>query len=185
MEMIQFASVVPERENLPYYIISMKWFEDWQAYTGCASRKDGEESEDIEEPRARHPGPINNNKQLTAILDLNERNRIDFNQEFSNNWHLKRGMKEDQHFKLVDREVWEILFNQYSGRLVPRTSVAVETEDPLRPDYIVESMYRQFEILTIPKVKYFQVELQQEIRVSNSDTIKELLQKIVQSDKFQ
>ena len=68
---------------------------------------------------------------------------------------------------------------------MPRTSVAVETEDPLRPDYIVESQYRQFEILTIPKVKYFQEELQKEIRVSNSDTIKELLQKIVQSDKFQ
>ena len=70
MEMIQFASVVPERENLPYYIISMKWFEDWQAYTGCGPRKDGEESEDIEEPRARHPGSINNNKQLTAMVAL-------------------------------------------------------------------------------------------------------------------
>ena len=36
MELIQFASVVPERENLPYYLISTVWFNNWQAYTGCA-----------------------------------------------------------------------------------------------------------------------------------------------------
>lgn len=39
MEQIQFSSVVPERENLPYYLISMTWFNNWQAYTGCAPRQ--------------------------------------------------------------------------------------------------------------------------------------------------
>lgn len=28
-QMIQFSSVVPERENLPYYIISMGWYQRW------------------------------------------------------------------------------------------------------------------------------------------------------------
>jgi len=34
-QMIEFSSVVPERENLPYYIITIDWFTRWQKYTGC------------------------------------------------------------------------------------------------------------------------------------------------------
>ena len=36
------SSVVPEQENLPYYIISMAWFNNWQAYTGCQEQEDSE-----------------------------------------------------------------------------------------------------------------------------------------------
>ena len=28
-QMIEFGSVIPEREGLPFYIISMKWFTRW------------------------------------------------------------------------------------------------------------------------------------------------------------
>ena len=34
-EILEFGSVIPERENLPYYIVSMAWFQRWQKYTGC------------------------------------------------------------------------------------------------------------------------------------------------------
>ena len=34
-EIIEFGSVIPEREDLPYYIVSMAWFQRWQKYTGC------------------------------------------------------------------------------------------------------------------------------------------------------
>ena len=47
-EMIEFSSVVPERENLPYYIISMQWFHRWQKYTGCFKVDLGEGEEAME-----------------------------------------------------------------------------------------------------------------------------------------
>ena len=57
-EMIQFSSVVPERENLPYYLISMPWFKNWQAYTGCAPKNDSDD--EMEEPqKGKYPGCIN------------------------------------------------------------------------------------------------------------------------------
>ena len=94
-------------------------------------------------------------------------------------------MKEDQHFKVVDRATWDILFQQYGGNVVPRISVAVETEDPLRPDYIVEIQHRTFEIVTYPKVKYFQESLVLDARVSRADTVKELVHKLCESIDFQ
>ena len=154
MEMIQFSSVVPERENLPYYLITMAWFNNWQAYTGCAPQNEGDE--EIEEPhRGKHPGMINPPSQLRAILDLKYDDKVQYTNDFFDNWHLKRGIKEDQHYKVIDQETWNILFNQYGGNIVPRISVAVQTEDPLRPDYIVEIQHRTFDIVTFPKVKYF------------------------------
>ena len=42
--MIEFGSVVPERENLTYYVINIQWFHRWQKYTGCF--KYDEEDED-------------------------------------------------------------------------------------------------------------------------------------------
>ena len=44
--MIQFGSVVPERESQPYFIISQAWFTRWQKYTGCFKVEDGSDDED-------------------------------------------------------------------------------------------------------------------------------------------
>ena len=94
MEMIQFSSVVPERENLPYYLITIAWFNNWKAYTGCESQN--ESDEEIEEPhRGKHPGMINPPSQLRAILDLKYDDKVQYNNDFFDNWHLKRGVKED------------------------------------------------------------------------------------------
>ena len=58
-------------------------------------------------------------------MDLKFDDKIRYGDDFFDNWHLKRGVKEDQHFKMVDRETWDILFNRYGGHVVPRISVAV------------------------------------------------------------
>ena len=92
MELIQFSSVVPERENLPYYLISMIWFKNWQLYTGCAPK---EELERQQESAPRYPGVINSGKQLEKILDTKFDTKINYKEDLFNNWHLKAGMKED------------------------------------------------------------------------------------------
>ena len=119
------CSVVPEEENLPYYIISMAWFNKWCAYTGCQEQEDSDEPQEAAGLSKNYPGQVNQDKQLMAILDLRRDGKIEYDQDFFDEWHLKRGMKEDQHYKVVDRQVWEILLAQYGGRSVPRISVAV------------------------------------------------------------
>ena len=39
---------------------------------------------------------MNQDKQLMAILDLKRDGKIEYDQDFFDEWHLKRGMKEDQ-----------------------------------------------------------------------------------------
>ena len=128
---------------------------------------------------------INTHAQLKAMIDTRFDDKIAFTNDFFENWHLKRGMKEDEHFKVVDRATWDILFHQYGGNAVPRISVAVQTEDPLRPDYIVEIQHRTFEIATFPKVKYCPEYIENvHARVSRADTVKEVLAKLCESATF-
>lgn len=56
---------------------------------------------------------------------------------------------------MVDFEIWSKLINRYGGNEIRRKSISVPTEEPTRPDYIVEVQLRRFKILTCPKVKYF------------------------------
>lgn len=71
---IEFGSVIPEREGLPFYIISMKWFSRWQRYTGCLKIEDSEDENSGLPTKDKskiilgpHPGSIN---QLADIKDL-------------------------------------------------------------------------------------------------------------------
>ena len=47
--MIEFGSVVPEREYLPYYVIPMDWYTRWQRYTGCFKSQVSDDSDDDED----------------------------------------------------------------------------------------------------------------------------------------
>lgn len=87
-------------------------------------------------------------------------------------------------FKVVDEQVWEILYNKYGGKELRRKSIVVPTEIPDRPDYIVEIQLRKFRILTWPKVKYFPNSLTNEVYCSRTDTVKELIDFICRSDRF-
>ena len=76
-------------------------------------------------------------------------------EDFYCNYYLQAGKKENQDYRVVDYEVWNKLYSKYGGNEVPRKSIAVPTDNPTRPDYIVEVQLRRFKILTWPKVKYF------------------------------
>jgi len=75
MQLIEFASVIPERDNLRYYVLSMKWFRRWQEYTMVETVTDNDDSKSTRDSLAvdrsmssslgpgrserRGPGPIN------------------------------------------------------------------------------------------------------------------------------
>jgi hypothetical protein len=63
--------------------------------------------------------------------------------------------------------------------------VSVPTEDPQRPDRIVEVQLRHFKVMTWPRVKYFSESLIAEAFCSRSDTVKELIYKLCTSGEFE
>jgi hypothetical protein len=105
--------------------------------------------------------------------------------DFFGKFYLKQGRKEDQDFKVVDEQVWNRLFGKYGGKEVRRHSIAVPTDSPTRPDYVVEVELRHFRIVTWPRVKYFPTVLEQSIYCSRSDTIKELIYRICHTSEFE
>jgi hypothetical protein len=48
MKIIDNSSVIPERANIMYHIVTMKWFEKWQAFVGLSKKSS-----------SKSPGPIN------------------------------------------------------------------------------------------------------------------------------
>ena len=105
--------------------------------------------------------------------------------DYFGKFYLKQGKKEDQDFKIVDVQVWNRLYGKYGGKEVRRHSIAVPTDNPTRPDYVVEVELRHFRIVTWPRVKYFPTVLEQEIYCSRSDTIKEFLYRICHTSEFE
>ena len=61
-------------------------------------------------------------------------------------------MKEDEHYKVLDEQTWNYLFNKYSGVDIPRLSIAIPSGDSI--DYVVEVNLRKFKVVTFPKVRY-------------------------------
>ena len=57
--------------------------------------------------------------------------------------HLKDGVKEDLHYKVVDETVWQFLFERYGGEDLPRLSIAVATNS-IKDDHLVEINLRRF-----------------------------------------
>ena len=194
--MLEFGSVVPERENLPYYIVSMAWFHRWQKYTGCIKVDVGDDDDGMEIDQVNkngisnsdvilgeHPGRINSDREIRDLTRVTERKVFTNELDFYGMFYLKDSKKEDEDFKVVDEQVWNILYPKYGGNEMRRKSITVPTENPERPDYIVEVQLRRFKILTWPKVKYFPQSLSLEVYCSRTDTVKELISKICQSEE--
>ena len=188
MEMIEYGGVIPERENLPYYLISIRWFTRWQKYTGCFKVEDDEEENDRGSSKVilgEYPGEINSDREMRDLcVRVNEKTIVP-EEDFYCNYYLQAGKKENQDYRVVDYEVWNKLYSKYGGNEVPRKSIAVPTDNPTRPDYIVEVQLRRFKILTWPKVKYFPQSLSQEVFCSRTDTVKELICRITSSEMYQ
>ena len=77
MEMIEYGGVIPERENLPYYLISIRWFTRWQKYTGCFKVEDDEEENDRGSSKVilgEYPGEINSDREMRDLcIRVNEK----------------------------------------------------------------------------------------------------------------
>lgn len=182
-ELMMMGSVIPERANLLYYIITIGWFTAWQKYTGCFKVDAGSDEEPVSKDDiilGPYPGPINNTNDMKTLF-INDPNILHFTEDFSGNLHLKTGKKEEVHYKVVDQEVWNILHAQYGGCQIPRLSVSVPTEDQTKPEYIVEMQQRRFVITTYPRVNYMPKVLSKDMFVSKSDTIKEVVAKLAES----
>ena len=82
MNMIDYGGVIPERENLPYYLVSMRWFTRWQKYTGCFKVEDEEETEQgVKTTKdsskvilGEYPGEINSDREMRDLcIKVNEK----------------------------------------------------------------------------------------------------------------
>lgn len=133
--MIENSSVVPERENLPYYLISIGWYNKWQKYTGCFKvEQDDEDMEDESNTDSMilgdHPGEINPERDVKALSKETHKRIMASNDDYYGKFYLADGKKEDQDFKVIDEQVWNKLFSKYGGRELRRKSIAVPTENP-------------------------------------------------------
>jgi hypothetical protein len=102
MQMIEYGSVVPERGNLPYFIISMRWLTRWQKYTGCFKVTSDDEDEDILRVKDKsklvlgdYPGEINLTKELKELAKETQNEIMAPADDFFGKIYLKRGIKED------------------------------------------------------------------------------------------
>ena len=100
--MIDYGSVVPERENLPYYVIPMQWLNRWQKYTGCYKFDEEEESDRVLKTKdlaklilGPYPGEINTERDLKNLM-VDTRHKVFISDEnyFGSNY-IKNGKKED------------------------------------------------------------------------------------------
>ena len=192
-QMIEFGGVVPERADLPYYLVSMAWYQRWQRYTGCVKVDDGadpyndemhiDESNQDSVILGDHPGMINSEREIEKLAKPTARKIFTNKTDFYGGFYLRDGVKEDEDFKVLDQQVWNILHPRYGGNELRRKSIAVPTENPERPDFIVEVQLRRIKIVTWPKVKYFPQSLSLEAYCSRTDTVKELITQICLSNE--
>ena len=107
MDMIQYGSIVPERENLPYFLIAMPWFTRWQKYTGCLKVDAGDDDNvSISQVKlnirlGEYPGEINSRSEVGQLMRDTSK-ILTARDDYYGECYLKDGKKEDQDYKVVD-----------------------------------------------------------------------------------
>lgn len=99
-DLIEFSSVVPERQNLTYHVIVKKWYLRWQTYTRCNSSEE-ESKTATSEAEPHHPGPINTPVDIKSIIDTESVDRLEFDIEIGRHFQLKRTAKEEKDYIVV------------------------------------------------------------------------------------
>ena len=89
-----------------------------------------------------HPGEINSEREIHNLTKSTARKIFTNKLDYYGGLYLRDGVKEDEDFKVLDQEVWNILYPRYGGNELRRKSIAVPTENPERPDFIVEVQLR-------------------------------------------
>ena len=112
MNMIDYGGVVPERENLPYYLISIRWFTRWQKYTGCFHVEDDDDEDDDQGMQTtkdsskiilgEYPGEINSDREMRDLCSKVDEKTIAPEEDFYCHYYLKAGKKENQDYRVVD-----------------------------------------------------------------------------------
>mmetsp|Transcript_1956 Transcript_1956/g.3412 ORF Transcript_1956/g.3412 Transcript_1956/m.3412 type:complete len:110 (+) Transcript_1956:205-534(+) len=100
------------KEGSEWYVISMKWIERWQRYTGFGNLDQDEDGDNSAPPQ--HPGPIDNS-DIISFYTLEDGSKADSSvlmKEMSatlkfTNYQLKPKLKEGEDFMLVDKKVYE------------------------------------------------------------------------------
>lgn len=91
------------RQGQKFYIASMTWIKKWKAFIGF----DGDVSMEAE-----FPGPCNNediidNEEKIVICDVDLQHL---------NTNLKDNLREDDHFMILNEQIWKFLSTKYGGR---------------------------------------------------------------------
>ena len=96
--------------------------------------------------------------------------------DFVSDLNLKRTAREDKDYIIVSNAVWNILIDSYGSLCaIPRVSVQVPTEDPMKKDFLVEVHLRRFELRTSPGVRYHEMrKMPHRFYVSRASTVKEM-----------
>ena len=86
-----------------FYIISAEWLKRWKTYVNYDGMGGGD-----------FPGPINNEDIIEE-----EKNSIicEVDKQFLN-INLKDGLREEDHFVILNPEIWEFLSKRYGGRMI-------------------------------------------------------------------
>ena len=108
-QMIDYGSVVPERENLTYYVIQMQWYHRWQKYTGCYKYEEEEEGSADRRGATpgmnkkdksklilgQYPGEIYPIQELKSLM-VDTRYKVLTNEkDFDGGFYIKNGKKEN------------------------------------------------------------------------------------------
>ena len=96
-----------------WYIISLDWLNNWKAYVGY---------EGDEEMEKKFPGPITNED----ILDDDQKEIIEDKDILFQNLNLRDNLREDQHFTILNEDIWKLLLSVYGGREILRFGVIDE-----------------------------------------------------------
>ena len=116
-----------EESNL-IFLVSMKWFLSWAKFTGyhkLFKAKDAKkELMQVQWEKPSNPGPINNKNILD---DLHFKKDPDEIKEYCN-YQIRKGLIEDQDYKMLSYHAYHMLHNIYGGDSTKRYVICTNDE---------------------------------------------------------
>ena len=77
LAILEGDSVIPERENIIYHVVSMKWYSRWLSYVKLQDPAVNQNKKTVSEKEAgKHPGPINTLSDVEDLLDITNMNKM-------------------------------------------------------------------------------------------------------------
>jgi hypothetical protein len=90
--------------NSIWYVVSIEWMKNWKLYVGYDGMQGGE-----------FPGPIKNED----IIEYEEHRQYVSDETYQYlNINLKDGLREEDHYVIVDEKIWTFLSSRYGGTTI-------------------------------------------------------------------